>query len=593
MDKNMIKIDDLVRQRLSGGEDRERPGAWLQMRDVLDKEMPLQSVTGGYNWRRMFAAATGLLLIASLTMGGYKIYNSWRVNSEEVKIAANSKAIHRSLDNNIHSLKDIENKYDQSSASLKTVENKNIAENTTFSDQQNVINNEINTDERIEKSAGLYTEQNNTTEGLKINKQVNAANKSGKVAGSSNRNNQLSNSSKQTSQPIASSTVSHNRSSANNSSIHNSHSSNNTTSLSKTNISNPASSNPVNAEKPINNTTTPVIAKTNDQGELKDVTQKDKLHKNELKLIKDSMQKISIVQRTKIDKLSRKVTFYQDTSSIVMIAKPIPDEVIVLNSGVASASASQTTAKKATNEKSANRKTDGAGSLWNSQAIKDRIDNTKFRLAQIQFFPGVTFGVNSYLFGAYNLHGWQAGLTGNFIFNEKWQLLTALKYIQRFNNNNTIQDNYSTNQSGGVSEVAHFFKFSALHSIEMPIALKFAFNRLHLFSGANLAYNFKASAEEVTRPYTSQSTPLPPSQTAPSIQLSDFSGRFSVGGLLGLGYDATPSLSIDLRVNKNFWDNAKTSGAKLISDQLYRAPSFQLSIGYKFNQQRNKIPKAQ
>ena len=40
MDKNFVEIDNLVKQRLGGGEEHERPGSWQNMRELLDKEMP-------------------------------------------------------------------------------------------------------------------------------------------------------------------------------------------------------------------------------------------------------------------------------------------------------------------------------------------------------------------------------------------------------------------------------------------------------------------------------------------------------------------------------------------------------------------------
>ena len=70
MDKNFINIDDLVRQRLGGGEEPERAGAWLQMRDLLDQEMP-RSRGGIIFWRRLFGAIAVLILLSSISIGGY------------------------------------------------------------------------------------------------------------------------------------------------------------------------------------------------------------------------------------------------------------------------------------------------------------------------------------------------------------------------------------------------------------------------------------------------------------------------------------------------------------------------------------------
>ena len=68
MDKNMIHIDDLVKLRLSGGEEQEMSGSWLRMRELLDKEMPEKKrVAGYYNWRRMYGVMTGLALLSVLT----------------------------------------------------------------------------------------------------------------------------------------------------------------------------------------------------------------------------------------------------------------------------------------------------------------------------------------------------------------------------------------------------------------------------------------------------------------------------------------------------------------------------------------------
>ena len=70
MDKNFASIDDLVRQRLEGGEERERAGAWLRMSELLEKEMPVRPA--GFMWRRMFSVIAVCAVIASLSLGGYE-----------------------------------------------------------------------------------------------------------------------------------------------------------------------------------------------------------------------------------------------------------------------------------------------------------------------------------------------------------------------------------------------------------------------------------------------------------------------------------------------------------------------------------------
>lgn len=68
----MINIDDLVRQRLSGEEEREPAGAWLRMQDLLEKEMP-QGRPAGFYWRRSLSALSVVLLLSLLTAGGFEI----------------------------------------------------------------------------------------------------------------------------------------------------------------------------------------------------------------------------------------------------------------------------------------------------------------------------------------------------------------------------------------------------------------------------------------------------------------------------------------------------------------------------------------
>jgi predicted porin len=216
----------------------------------------------------------------------------------------------------------------------------------------------------------------------------------------------------------------------------------------------------------------------------------------------------------------------------------------------------------------------------------------------VKFYPGVSFG-GSYLAGNNKIAGVQFGLFGLLTFGENWNAMGELKYVHRFNSGSTLQDNYyQIDSSGGAgntlqSKVNHFFKFSTLQSIEMPLALRYAAGRINLFTGVNMAYNFRVNVEEIKIHADTFTLTAAPnwSNSSPTASYSDFGPRFSLGYLLGAGWAVTPALQLDLRMTKNVWDNASGKGAELVSRQLYRAPSFQVSLFYRFSQ-RNQIPKA-
>jgi hypothetical protein len=239
---------------------------------------------------------------------------------------------------------------------------------------------------------------------------------------------------------------------------------------------------------------------------------------------------------------------------------------------------------------------------WNTRSFNEVVRDMKFNLSQVRFYPGVSAGGNSYMFGPNNLTGIQLGLFGMFTFGEHLNAMAELKYVHRFNGGATLRDDYTdikTNPMAGKShlqaQVSHFFKFSALQSIEMPLALRYAAGRLNFFGGANLAYNFAVNTEEVTVPvaeadYIGTNEPNW-ANSKPRISYNDFGARFAVGGLAGISYELSPSVQLDMRVTKNFWDNSFGIGASKVSEELFRAPSGQFSLYYRFSQ-KNRIPKA-
>ena len=72
MDKNLVNIDNLFRQKLGGAEEKERDGAWASMRDLLDKEMPKDKATG-FGFNRMALYSGLVLLFATIGIGAWEM----------------------------------------------------------------------------------------------------------------------------------------------------------------------------------------------------------------------------------------------------------------------------------------------------------------------------------------------------------------------------------------------------------------------------------------------------------------------------------------------------------------------------------------
>lgn len=620
MDKNMIKIDDFVRQRLSGGEEKERAGAWLQMRDLLDNKMPVRPAAGGYNWRRMLTAATGALLLASLTVGGYKMYTGFRPDNE-TSIAGNADASYEMPKEHVSFISD--NNYNNNTTSqnenneaIPSDDNKNINSNASESNVKG-INHREDINHVITKSIDISNHLTDPKTKISRNN-PNKNNTQARTNTTNNLNTEPStyNSTNANSKALASGNTQTNSNniSANITGGNNNNNSSNGTTGELNNIAKttpPAGdSKPAPVTQSASQLANPTVAieKTAANG-TKPVNQDNTATKGIL-ILKDSMPKIAITEKVKVDPIRRTIVSSKDTTSVskMVIEKPVVASNVVANTPNLNTSKPQTITAQANAgaiAKTENRtssalkmRSQKSGTLI-AERLKEMLIETQFRLGQVKFYTGITGGINNYMFGTNSMMGIQIGPRVTAVFDEKWSMFIEPKYMQRFNKNYVVKDNYwqvgeITGNEYKASEIEHFFKFSALHTIEMPIALRYQlFKQLHIFAGGNLVYNFKINAEEITRvseerTYTGSSFGLP---YQPSVHLDHFGSRFSAGYLLGLSYQVSPVFDIDARMTKNFWDNAAGSGPRKISDQLLYRPSLQLSIGYKFLQ-RNKIPPA-
>lgn len=73
MNKDMMNIDDFVRDKLGGHTEKEDPAAWLKMKALLDKEMPEKAAPMVFGWRKPMAFLGAALLIGALCVGGYQL----------------------------------------------------------------------------------------------------------------------------------------------------------------------------------------------------------------------------------------------------------------------------------------------------------------------------------------------------------------------------------------------------------------------------------------------------------------------------------------------------------------------------------------
>jgi len=236
-------------------------------------------------------------------------------------------------------------------------------------------------------------------------------------------------------------------------------------------------------------------------------------------------------------------------------------------------------------------KSSGAGALG---SLENSFNDIKYKVNGVQFAAGLTAGINGTFFGPSSFNGFQFGVTGDFVFSDEWSFAPELKYFQRANSNYSLNDNYTTytqNPNGGytMQQTTNTYSFSTLHSIEMPLIIRYTHGKFNLFIGGNLVYSFSINegyAQQTPPPTT---TTTNGNDTQPKIDpVTDFNSRFGLGCLFGVSYKITPNVTLDLRNVLTLWDNANSAGSKYVSDQVYKSPSLQLSLGYRLGGNKHK-----
>ncbi|MBL7693162.1 MAG: outer membrane beta-barrel protein, partial [Flavipsychrobacter sp.] len=229
------------------------------------------------------------------------------------------------------------------------------------------------------------------------------------------------------------------------------------------------------------------------------------------------------------------------------------------------------------------------------QKMLSAFNDVKQNASRTQFVPGITAGINANFFGPSSFKGFQFGLTGDIIFNEKWNIMTEFKYFHRLNNNTQVDDNFYTYTQVGSQYrkdlQLNSYSFSALHSLELPVSVRYHQGKFDFYAGGNFLYTFSINTGAATQPAVGvapEFVSTPGNDNAPTLSEADFNSRFGLGYLFGFSYQVAPKFNIDIRNVQTVWDNAASTGAKSISNQLYKTPSLQLSIMYRLGGNRNK-----
>ncbi len=684
MDKNFVNIDDLVRQRLGGVEENERTGAWLQMRDLLDKEMP-QIRPGFVYWRRMMSAIAVLVLVTAISLGGYMLATYIKTSNNNDDLAANLPGAAADNNNSITNSKQISSDKNTNTqnddhatvtikvpASTKTAaghknsennKKQQIAKNRQFIQQLAAAANERNKQLASDKPSTTPLANNNSAATVAMHSQntdgtKNTEHNAKEIALTNKPANKVAHNTISTNNtiPISKKRAKNNTALASNStpaaagffdskSDDNDHNKNRheKTLTGKlplsSNISSVRNAPTAPVAKTINtgiplataNNNTKKADATNDirqavspkntkPGQGADNTPIVKKEVAAVKMGKKIMDRL-VMSEHYVKTSPTEGYFKLDTISI----EPVCEELGINNDpnhnlpngsrkGLASNitendEATQANAStqilpgattSATGKSAMGIKEDQVSSKGSGTSTIEKLTATfndiKFHAAGAQFAAGLTAGINGTFFGPNSFKGFQFGFTGNFIFSETLSILTELKYFHRINNDYSLSDNYYTYTPIGGGQYSKTlqplsYTFSTLHSIELPVSIHYCMSHFNFYVGGNLVYAFAINTGAAPQPANTNTPIIVSAQgndNAPKLQPDDFNSRFGLGYLLGISYQVSPNVTLDFRNVQTLWNNGSSQGDKLISNQLYKSPSLQVSVGYRLGGNKKK-----
>lgn len=615
MDKNMINIDDLLQQRLGNAEEPLRAGAWDNMRSLLDKEMPEKKAPiAATNWRRMLVPVAGLVLLAAVSVGGYQTLQSFNNNGIADKTVAqnNTPSATTGLAGSaIDALPNTREEAYTGDESQPTDENtttpasaasNTMATNSSTSSAANNISNQSNS--LAANNTATTTQSYSSTQ---VGNTATATNSTQPSAPSTTNNaiakNNSTNNNNNKTAPVLAATTTHKTTTTGNMPKTNANS--NTTAKantsSNTTTGNNATTTGVNkpANKMATNNTQPAeVAKTEEQ--YKEVPYQ-RIERKE-RVGKDGVVKSDTIFN------GEDVMRIKQEQQLAMANNPSSKQAQA-NSAITPAAAAPKAKEAAAEEQtgmqklSDNRVSRKKMKNYNPMRFEEMVQNAKFRMSTIKFYPGIVGGLSSTSHPNLGIYG---GLAMNVTVGERWSILTEARFAHRFNGKKeNIQDDYITNVRSVTrngenvtlyDSMQHHYNFNSYQNIDIPVLVMYDVNRIKLMAGANFAYNLKInSIQEVDLIHKSErpgvSTGYGALSTDKKVLLSDFRPSMSIAPVLGIGYQTSPAWRLDLRLSMPLWNNASTEGQKIIADRLYNKPQAQFNINWRFGNNSNKPPR--
>ena len=157
MDKNLISVDNLFKQRLGGNEEKEREGAWLQMKDLLDKELP-QNKPFGFIRNRAFVYFGVFLLVSTIGITSFEISNRTDLFSNlNLSLKKKLPKTNDQIANSQFSASAISTTMPEYSNSTITNNSKDIHHGTLITKQKDIINTQTESNSEI----NAYNKNNN------------------------------------------------------------------------------------------------------------------------------------------------------------------------------------------------------------------------------------------------------------------------------------------------------------------------------------------------------------------------------------------------------------------------------------------------